>query len=148
MYPLGLFSAWSYVELDMPCFVYPEPIKADMPASSGASGKRGRARAGYEDFSGLRPYRYGDASSRIAWKSAASGGELQVKEFEEPAGIEPLWLDWGQVPGEVEERLSRLTSLVLDANRFGLRLPDKTIPLGEGEKHKLQALAALALFEA
>ncbi len=147
-HPLGLFRAWSYVELAMPCLVYPRPLESEMPASSGASGRRGKARAGSEDFSGLRPYRHGDAASRIAWKSAASGGELQVKEFEEPAGVEPLWLDWYHVQGDVEERLSRLTALVLDAGRFGLRLPDKTIPLGEGEKHKLLALAALALFEA
>ncbi len=148
LHPLGLFRAWSYVELAMPCLVYPKPMEADMPASGGTLGIKGKARSGAEDFSGLRAYRHGDAASRVAWKSAASGSELQVKEFVEPAGGEPLWLDWDHVPGDAEERLSRLTALVLEAERFGLRLPGKTIPVGEGDKHRLLALTALALFEA
>lgn len=151
LYPLGLFRAWAYAELTMPCLVYPSPAVPFAHSPESDSNTGATPYPGYEDFSGLRVYRPGDSPRHIAWKSFARGRELQVKEFDEFRGGGALWLDWGSLDGDVETRLSKLVRMALDAHsagrRFGLRLPRQTIPLGIGEQHKLRVLEALALFE-
>ena len=64
---------------------------------------------------------------------------------------EELWLKWemlGNYP--VEERLSRLTRWVLEADErgmaYGLILPNREIKSQRGEAHRRQCLEALALF--
>ena len=147
VHPLGLFRAWSYVELAMFTLVYPKP--AERAEHPGGGEVEGRPVPGREDFSGLRPYRPGDAPRHIAWKSLASRDALQVKAFEAPRGRDALWLDWDDVGGDVEARLSKLARMALDAGgmTFGLRLPGKVIPPGSGRVQLLRALEALALFE-
>jgi uncharacterized protein (DUF58 family) len=155
-FPLGLYYAWAYLELDMHCIVYPRP--AALPglplppamASDGAGTEHGR---GQEDFAGLRQYHVGDSPRHIAWKAAARDQGLLTKQFAGRAETE-LWLDWGQMPVSmgVEERLSQLARWVLDAHAadlsYGLRLPGKTVEMEAGEAQRDHCLEALALFEA
>ncbi len=146
-YPLGLFRAWSYAELRMSCIVYPRPSDSVEYRYGRDAGNGGRPVSGQEDFAGLRAYRPGDSPRHVAWKSLARGEELQVKEFEAPRGGDALWLDWNELEGDVEERLSKLTRMALDAKgSCGLRLPGKTIAQGSGETHRMRMLEALALF--
>ena len=62
-----------------------------------------------------------------------------------------VWLDWNALPTGlgVETRLSRLTRWLLDAHAqglaFGLSLPGKAIPLGQGARQLQDCLEALAL---
>jgi len=153
-YPLGLYYAWSYVELDVHCLVYPRPATARLPlppleAPTGSGTRHG---AGLEDFSGMRPYQAGDSPRHIAWKAAARSEELLTKQFSGRADAE-LWLDWGALPATlgVEERLAHLARWVLDAHgggmTYGLRLPGRTLPPASGEAHRELCLTALALFE-
>lgn len=151
-YPLGLFRAWAWVTLDADCLVYPRPGKTGLLEHSGQSldGNRGRSDEG-EDFTGLRNYHPGDNLRRVAWKAAARGRKLLTKQFESPVQ-ETLWLSWDALPGiEPEERLARLCRSVLDAaaadQRYGLRLPGRTVAPASGEPHRRACLAALALFE-
>lgn len=154
-FPLGLYYAWSYLELDMRCLVYPRPASPGLPlppatASAGAGAVHGR---GQEDFSGLRQYHVGDSPRHIAWKAAARDQGLLTKQFSGRADSE-LWLDWTMLPPamDVEERLSHLAHWVLDAHDagivFGLRLPGKTVDLAAGEAQRERCLEALALYEA
>lgn len=153
-YPLGLYRAWAYLELDMQCIVYPRPAAPGLPlptpeSSPGAGTQHGQGR---EDFSGLRQYQPGDSPRHIAWKAAAREQGLLTKQFSGRANTE-LWLDWRQFPAhmDVEEKLSRLTRWVLDAHvrgfSFGLRLPGATITLASGNAQRERCLQALALFE-
>jgi uncharacterized protein (DUF58 family) len=153
-YPLGLYRAWSYLELDMHCLVYPRPAFPALPlppsaASSGAGAERGR---GQEDFAGLREYHLGDSPRHVAWKAAARDQGLLTKQFSGQAETQ-LWLDWTQLPGSmgVEERLTHLARWVLDAHAaglvYGLRLPGKTVGLATGEAQRETCLEALALYE-
>ncbi|HEY7744164.1 MAG TPA: DUF58 domain-containing protein [Burkholderiales bacterium] len=153
-YPLGLYIAWGYAELDMRCIVYPRPAPAGLPlplatASPGAGAERGQ---GQEDFSGMRQYHHGDSPRHIAWKVAARDQGLLTKQFSGRAETE-LWLDWAQLPSRmgVEERLSQLARWVLDAHvaglAYGLRLPGATMELAAGEAQRDRCLEALALFE-
>lgn len=154
-YPLGLYYAWSYLELDMHCLVYPRPAPAGLPlppAEPGA-GVGAQSGQGREDFAGLRQYHAGDSPRHIAWKAAARGQGLLTKQFSGRADTE-LWLDWRQLPShmDVERRLSCLTRWVLDAHAqglaFGLRIPGRTVALAGGEAQRDRCLQALALFGA
>jgi uncharacterized protein (DUF58 family) len=152
-FPLGLYYAWSYLEFDTHCVVYPRPSPPGLPlppAESGA-GTGVQYGQGREDFAGLRQYHPGDSPRHIAWKAAARGQGLLTKQFSGRADTE-LWLDWRHLPSPmgVEDRLSRLTRWVLDAHAlgmtFGLRIPGRTIELGTGNAQRARCLEALALF--
>jgi uncharacterized protein (DUF58 family) len=150
-FPLGLFHAWSYLEFDTRCLVYPRPAApTPLPASSAQNGSGASSAAGDEDFTGLRGYVAGDALQRIAWKALAREQGLQIKQFSAQQGIE-LWLDWNLVPAmSTGQRLEILTRWVLDAEAqgvlYGLRLPGVELPPQHGSSHRDECLRALALF--
>lgn len=151
-YPLCLVRAWSYVEPDMRCLVYPRPEASPPPLPLSAAGEAGVARngTGSEDFSGLRTHQPADSPRHVAWKAVARGQPLLTKQFT-GAGTVQVWLDWNQLPPEldIEARLSRLTRWLIDAHArslsYGLCLPGKTIPLGQGAQQLRDCLEALAL---
>jgi len=151
-YPLGLFHAWSYVHLSMCCLVYPKPdnsrgLPPQMLRESGTAGDQGR---GSDDFASLRPYHAGDSLRHIHWKALAREQGLLTKQF--GGGItEELWLHWEQLGNlTLEQRLSRLTRWVLEADAlglaYGLTLPDQSISPARGDGHRHRCLEALALF--
>jgi len=153
-YPLGLYYAWAYLELDMHCIVYPRPAPPGLPLPPAASSAgEGSARGeGQEDFAGLRQYHRGDSPRHIAWKVAARDQGLFTKQFAGRAETE-LWIEWDQLPRGlgVEEKLSQLARWVLDAHAagvsFGLRLPGRTLDIATGDVQRDDCLEALALFE-
>jgi uncharacterized protein (DUF58 family) len=153
-FPLGLFHAWSYVDLDLQCVVYPRPAPPGLPlprqmAAEGSGALHGE---GQEDFSGMRQYHPGDSPRHIAWKAAARDQGLLTKQFSGRADAE-LWLDWRQLPAamDIEAKLSQLARWVLDAEAagvsYGLRLPGTTVPVATGDAHRERCLEALALFD-
>ena len=153
-YPLGLYYAWAYLELDMQCIVYPQPATPGLPlpaaaTSSGAGAERG---SGQEDFSGLRQYHAGDSPRHVAWKAAARDQGLLTKQFSGRAESE-LWLDWVQLPPQfdAEVRLSHLARWVLDAHAaglaYGMRLPGETVDMATGDAQRERCLEVLALFD-
>ena len=150
-FPLGLFHAWSYLQFDMRCLVYPKPAAPlPLPASSAQSGAGVFNVVGDEDFSGLRSYVAGDAMPRIAWKALAREQGLQVKQFSAQQGQE-LWLDWSLLPAmHTERKLEILTRWVLDADaqklQYGLRLPNIELSPRHGATHRAECLRTLALF--
>lgn len=153
-YPLGLFRAWSYLDLDAQCIVYPRLAVpgAPLPPVEFSSGNGALYGRGQEDFSGLRPYHPGDSPRHIAWKAAARGQGLLTKQFTGRADAE-LWLDWRQLPAamDVEQKLSQLARWVVDAQTrgmsFGLRLPGTTVPMAAGDAQRERCLKALALYD-
>jgi uncharacterized protein (DUF58 family) len=148
-FPLGLFYAWSYLHFDTRCLIYPKPL-SDAPVPSGADGTGKRVVSGDDDIAGLRNYAPGDALPRIAWKAYARGHALQVKQFSTQAG-EEIWLNLDDAPDDdIENKLSRMTRWVLDAQncgtRYGLRLPDSELTPDNGANHRDECLRRLALF--
>lgn len=151
-HPLGLFQAWSSVELDMQCLVYPRPDRSHVPLPF-APLLRGEGRdagQGSDDFAGLRDYRPGDSPRHIAWKAAAQERGTFTKQF---SGCAPgeVWLDWEALPGlDTEARLSRLTRWVVECDAlgipYGLRLPALERAPALGPDHRHACLKALALF--
>jgi len=153
-FPLDLFRAWSYVEPDAHCLIYPHPLYSALPAS-GAQAQGGTAQAptrGNDDFSGLRDYQASDSPRHIAWKTVARTGNMLTKQFSEDTA-EELWLEWQRVNPALglEERLSVLTGWVLAAEqggaRYGLRIPGNEITPGRGDAQRAECLQALALYQ-
>jgi uncharacterized protein (DUF58 family) len=151
-FPLGLFVAWTWVDLSMQCLVYPVPAsKAPyIPSMSEQSGEEQAEGIGLEDFAGLRKFQEGDSWRRISWKAAARLDELYSKEF---TGGQPerQWIDWFVIEEPLlEVRLSMMARLVLDAQQagrhYGLRLPTLEIEPSNGTDHQHRCLKALALY--
>jgi uncharacterized protein (DUF58 family) len=151
-YPVGLFHAWSYVDFGMTCLVYPKPDQGGgaLPISASGNGEGNMPVAGDEEFQSLRAYRQGDTLRQIAWKALAREQGLLVKEFGSTTSAD-LWLDYAQIEGlGVEQRLSRLTWWVMEAERanlpYGLKLPNVTFKPSFGRQHRDNCLRALALY--
>jgi uncharacterized protein (DUF58 family) len=153
-FPLSLFRAWSYIEPDARCLVYPRPERSPLPLPSAEAG-RGAMRSptpGNEDFAGLRGYQTSDSPRHVAWKAVARTGDMLTKQFAGESGAE-LWLDWQLLPAalSLETRLSRLAGWVVESERggalYGLRLPGVEIPPAHGDAHRTACLQALALFK-
>ena len=152
-FPLGIFRAWSYIEPDARCLVYPRPERGTLPPPSAESAK-GALRSptpGNDDYAGLRAYQFSDSPRHVAWKAFARNEDLLTKQFTGEAAAE-LWLDWAMLPGHlnIEQRLSRLAGWVLDGEHsgvhYGLRLPGVEIVPGRGEAQSGACLQALALY--
>lgn len=153
-YPVGLFHAWSYVDFGTSCLVYPrpDPGAGALPIDARSKSEGNIPIAGDDDFQSLRTYKPGDTPRQIAWKALARGQGLLVKEFGSMTSAD-LWLDYDALAGiEVEQRLSRLTWCVLEAERaqlpYGLKLPGNSIAPARGKHHRDACLEALALFGA
>ena len=163
-FPLGLLRAWSYWQPDVQVLVYPRPELPAQPLPVQASGdERANGSAGQEDFSGIRAYRPGDTPRQLAWRQIArldsdeggpAGSTLMSKQFDDGGGARELCIDFSQLPlaMDTEEKLSRMTRWVLDAEVRGLpyafRLGSLALPAALGPAHQSACLGALALHDA
>jgi len=156
-YPLGLFTAWAYLQPAMRCLVYPRPISLPLPpAAPSPTGGDRRGDGGRDDFAGFRPRQPADSPRHVAWRASArqaDGGSLLVKQFAGGAQVD-LVLDGQQTdPGvDDESRLGILADWVLAAEaagvRYALQLPGQALAPASGEAHCRRCLEALALFDA
>ncbi|HEU0196368.1 MAG TPA: DUF58 domain-containing protein [Nevskiaceae bacterium] len=152
-FPLGLFHAWAWIEIDVQGLVYPHPAgSATPPTSTGAAGTRHAARrVGTDDFLGLRDYHPGDPLHTLYMKSLAGATPPLVKEFAATLD-DTLWLDWNATTQHTTEaRLSQLTRWLLTAEArhldYGLRLSGVVRPPACGGAHRRACLRALALYD-
>lgn len=154
-YPLGLFTAWAYLQPDMRCLVYPQPINTPLPTAGAMhSGSTLHGDGGQEDFAGFRERQPADSPRHVAWKaSARTGGDgpLLIKEFAGGAQSE-LFFDWHDTDPTLtdETRLGIIAGWVLAAESagspYGLNLPGISLPSDHGDRHCQRCLDALALF--
>ena len=152
-YPLGLFRAWSKLDIDTHCIIYPKPLIS--PLTTSEDNREGEnqgkpAGMGADDFMGLEYYKPGDSLKRIYWKAYSRGRELLVKDFVGYVGSS-LLLDFNRLKDrDTERKLSKLCYMVLKADRsnilYKLNLPGNTIDMNRGDMHRLRCLKALALF--
>jgi uncharacterized protein (DUF58 family) len=151
-YPLGLFRAWSYAQLEQSCLVYPKPAKQGEPPTTAIyshsdTGDRG---VGADDFIGLRSYRVGDSPRQIDWKAQARERGLLSKQFGGDRS-EQVRLDWELLKEhDTEDRLSLLCRFVLQAEEreqsYSLQIPGDKIPTGSGPLHQQRCLSILARY--
>ena len=150
-YPLGLLRAWTWVDLNTNAIIYPKPISHQQTFTNTGDNEEGELthRSGSDDFHNIRNYHPGDSPRHILWRSFARQDELLVKQFASYANSQ-LILDWHQIEGETELRLSRLTAMALKAYNsdieFGLKLPQVEIPPASEKTHLDNVLTELALY--
>lgn len=150
-YPMGMFRAWSWVAADTQCLVYPAPAEHPPPIPESGSGIGSGYRLGDGDqFHGLRDYQDGDALKRLAWRATARHDQLFTKQYEIPT-TQACDLEWDSLTGyEEEQRLSILTSWVLQAEKqkidYRLLMPGLSLGPGQGDKFRDDCLKVLALW--
>ena len=150
-YPLGLLRAWTWVDLNANAIIYPKPLFHKQTFSNSGDNEQGELthRNGSDDFHNIRSYHAGDSPRHILWRSFARQDELLVKQFSSYTDSQ-LVLDWHQLEGEPELRLSCLTGMALNAynsdTEFGLKLPQIEIPSNSGKAHLDRVLIELALY--
>ncbi|PBP44345.1 DUF58 domain-containing protein [Pseudomonas syringae] len=154
VFPLGIFRAWSWLDLEQSALIYPRPLSGTMPLLKGVQPHAeddGHATqgAGVDDYQGLRSYQPGDNRSRLHWKAYSRGQGLLIKDFTDLSGHD-LCLDFMALGGDIEERLSRLCYWVLELSQrpqpFALRLPGFLSAVDSGDAHREVCLRALALY--
>jgi uncharacterized protein (DUF58 family) len=152
LFPFELFRSWAWLHMDLSGLVYPQPAEdaPPPPPTQTAHGHRQHDARGEEDFAGLRKFHDGDSPRHVAWKAYARSGQLLSKQFA-GADTSSQWFDFSQIPNsDVEERLSILTSWIINADRtledYGLRVPGAEFRPSHGEAHRRQCLETLALF--
>ena len=151
-FPLGLFHAWSQVNIENSVIVYPRPIKHHKnPMFFYDKKSQQRVTEGHDDFAGIRDFIKGDSPKSLAWKTIARTRQLYTKEFNSEMG-ELLMFDFDQITStqNTEEKLSILCELILQANadnmNYGLKLPGITIRADNNPSHLHHCLSKLALF--
>ncbi len=155
-FPLGLFRAWSVWRPAAEVTAWPRP-ESPPPALPGsqAIGGEGRLQRRSEggEFDGVRAWRRGDTLRNIVWKKVARTGELVSRDTSTPITQE-FWLDWNaaRVAGAgLEERLSRLSAWIVEAERsgqpYGLHLPGRDIAPSLGDAHRIATLNVLAVWK-
>jgi uncharacterized protein (DUF58 family) len=154
VFPLSIFRAWSWLDLQQSILIYPRPVAGAMPLLKGAqphADDLGEATLGpgVDDYQGLKLYQPGYSRRRLHWKAYSRGQGLLIKDFTDVSGHD-LCLDFMALGGDIEERLSRLCYWVLELSQrrqpFALRLPGFLLPSSSGDEHREACLQALALF--
>jgi uncharacterized protein (DUF58 family) len=156
VYPLGLFVAWSYLQPEMRCLIYPQALTTPLPLDSpnGESGQK-RGDSGEEDFAGFRERQAADSPRHIAWKAHARAADNQPLLLKQFAGGEEtqLRLAWSMTAAQQdnEARIAQMTGWVVAAEAeklcYSLHLPGHDIASGHGHHHQRECLQALALFQ-
>lgn len=153
-FPLGIWVAWSQIDLDMQALVYPQPLDAALPLAAARNIDDDDAgqldeRLGADDYRGLEMWQKGDSLRRIDWKAWSRGQGLWVKQFGELQGSDTV-LDYSQLQGDSEQRLSLLCFHVLRLHAAGqlwaLQLPGQLLGPDSSLAHRDACLRALALF--
>ncbi len=153
-FPTGLFHCWSWLQFKQSLIVYPKPINTslnDYLADSSEDGHNKITQSDGDDFAGLRDYKLGESLKHISWKAFAQGKGKLTKTYQGHA-LPSLWLDWDLIKASsIEEKISKLTSLINKAHQlnqsYGLKIPNLVIPKAEGNSHKHQCLRALACMQ-
>lgn len=152
-FPLGLFRAWAYIDLDFSGIVYPKP-QGNRQLPHTFSDHTQSSRENYEgkgdDFIGYRDYQLGDSPRHVDWKAVARQQGWLIKQFGGGEVSQQIWLSWQNVAlTDIETVLSQLCLWVLVADeqnaQYGLQLPTQQIKMNSGEQHRADCLKALAL---
>lgn len=150
--PIGLFWAWTNLNVDLKYIVYPNPAghaELPSPTAESDSGYTDHGRYG-EDFAGHKNFEPGSSWKRVDWKAVSRGRPWLLKQFE---GGTPttLVLDFANLTGDTEERLSQLALWIKKAHHsesiYSLVLPRKVIPMSRGPQHAVRCLEELGIYE-
>lgn len=151
-FPLGLFHAWTQLQLNNSVVVYPKPVNNKLLTTDFYAGNHQKSNlSGDDEFAGIRDFKKGDSTKSMAWKAIAKTNKLYTKEFHTETG-DYLIFDFNKIDNVInlEEKLSILCYLIINASKekihYGLKLPNQTIEPDQGDSHKHKCLTSLALY--
>lgn len=153
-FPTGLFHCWSWLKFTQTLTVYPKPIQTSLDTYSHEASDDINQKiktVDGDDFAGLRDYKEGESLKHISWKALAQGRGKLTKTFQGHAQPS-LWIDWDKInANSIEEKISKLTSLVIKADSlnqtYGLKIPLHSVDKNHGISHKKQCLQILASYQ-
>jgi uncharacterized protein (DUF58 family) len=153
VYPIGLFYAWRYKEIENDYFIYPQPKglrRWPMQVSDAGLTSIASQRGG-DDFREHRRFQPGDSQRHIDWRAHARGRPLLTKRFDD-GSPHAVNFEWSQVSHlSFEDALSQLTLWIDIALKsetpFSLRLPTVALPANTGWAHAHACWRELALME-
>lgn len=148
-YPFGFFYVWRTFECPATYFVYPKP-SGDRPlehsTNEGLNEGVHRQLNG-DDFSEHKKYVQGDSQKHIDWKAYARGRPLLTKKFEE-GHRQTYMIDYDMAKGNEERRVRQISKWIHECedelSAYGLRIHQRKIGIGSGEKHKEACLKLLS----
>lgn len=124
--PFGFFTVRRRFPLDDELITYPDPQLAQRTSSRGRRGEGDRSAphgAAGAGWSGLRPFRRGDAPNAVHWPATARRGTPISRERDPEAGDDVmLRIDRRQQQEALERTLAEATEQVLQARRGNRRL--------------------------
>ncbi|MBD1582165.1 DUF58 domain-containing protein [Pseudoalteromonas sp. S16_S37] len=150
-FPFGLVSVWSYLYLKKSIYAYPNPLENNESMyafrATENSDELSNSTLVVDEFKQLTPFQSGMNMHRVSWKHYAKSQQLLVKEYEGELGAQTLRFDYAELQGTVEQRLSKLCYLVLEAEAsdtfYAFKLGGFELSANRGEAHKLKCLEAL-----
>jgi len=151
-FPIGLFERYYTLEIPLNLTVFPEPLDVSEAELINLQQERGRSShagkiKGYDELHGVREYR-NEPIKLVHWKTSAKTGKLYVKEMYEETS-KPVILELESVSGSIEERISKLTYLVIrfteEGIPVGLKIGEELIEPATGVAHRRKLLSRLAL---
>ena len=157
-FPLGLVRCWSWLDLAEPVWVYPKPLKPQVPprkiAENGtqtAEKSASRIDPAGDDIHSFRGYQQSDSLKQIHWPSLARGDDVLVKLIGESVVESSTTIDFEDYPStDTETRLSWMCYRVVAAcntnQPFVLRLPGVEMLAKAPRAQREEALMALAKF--
>lgn len=128
----------------------PVADEADVWPSPGVGRARGSVEPGSEDLVGLRVWRVGERTTRIAWRASIRRGQLLAADRVDSHG--PAIVELAPARGAaLEAAVSDATAAVLDGfrqgRRVGLRLGRRVLPARSGGAWRRTLLSALARWD-
>lgn len=153
-FPVGLFERYYTEKVPVNLIVFPKPIVADLKVLDYQDAKKGQESLqsltrGYDEVHSIREYR-GEPVKLIHWKASAKTGTLYVKDTYSQEK-KPIILSLDMVDGGLEERISKLSYLIIRFIRegypVGLKIGENVIKPDTGQMHKRKLLSALALLK-
>ncbi|MBQ4848415.1 DUF58 domain-containing protein [Pseudoalteromonas sp. MMG005] len=150
-YPFGLVRVWSYLISQQKLYVYPAPLNANTDMSSIETNNGAKQNLlvadSNDEFKELINYQKGMSLHQVSWRHYAKNQEMLVKNYvgEQRASV---GFDFNLLTGTVEERLSKLCFLVLQATEnqqpFAMKLPNRVLDSGSGRQHCQVSLEILS----
>lgn len=143
-YPFGVARAWGYVQVAMTTWVSPAHLPSIGHHNQETSGQGIVSSEG--DLARLDAYQEGESLARVVWSQLARGRGMLSKKLEQ-GQPQHLILDYNQMTGDHEARLSKIASAVFYAPAnapFVVHLPDNRGQVGQGNVHKQNAYLRLA----
>jgi uncharacterized protein (DUF58 family) len=121
-YPLGLFTAWTWIKDERDFYVYPNcfgsyPFETKISQSDSYQ----KTKRGGDDFWETKDYVYGDSIKRIDWKNYAKSETLKVKVFDANASEAYVVSFDPKNSSDIEMEISAIAQLIRTA--FSDRVP-------------------------